>query len=288
MPDRFTGTMLTKINTQGGLPEDPAKAFGRMSEETDKALLDLVKKTNTVSAEAAANLARNGYGFVAKTVDSYGKTYRIFDGSDFRPTEKLVKIAGVARCTAGTWALINDADHAPKNITGISTLAGGGFRITYPTVAKVASLIAAPDEEYAKLGYTVGASVGLAYSDINVCGRFVSLVEDTKKAMWFRRSAGVYGYVYYNGSAWTSSDSVGLTSYAFNATTGELTINHNAAGLSEISIVPRCIDAYDEAMFSSYAANATYIKFVRTGIVPNAQASIAGSNVWIYGEMYMP
>lgn len=53
MPDRFTGTMLTKINTQGGLPEDPAKAFGRMSEETDKALLDILKKVNELAGTSA-------------------------------------------------------------------------------------------------------------------------------------------------------------------------------------------------------------------------------------------
>lgn len=53
MPDRFPGTTLTKLFTQGGLPDDPAQAFGRMSEETDKALLDLLKKVNETSASAA-------------------------------------------------------------------------------------------------------------------------------------------------------------------------------------------------------------------------------------------
>jgi hypothetical protein len=51
--DRFSGTLLTKLRPQIDKLEDPERAFTRMSEETDKALLDLLKKVNETSASAA-------------------------------------------------------------------------------------------------------------------------------------------------------------------------------------------------------------------------------------------
>jgi hypothetical protein len=51
--DRFSGTLLTKLRPQIDKLEAPERAFTRMSEETDKALLDLLKKVNETSASAA-------------------------------------------------------------------------------------------------------------------------------------------------------------------------------------------------------------------------------------------
>jgi hypothetical protein len=218
----------------------------------------------------------------------YWRVRKVSNGNMAEQLEQdTFEVFGVARCTAGTWSLIEDTEHKVKNITSISNLSDGGFRVTYPTAARVGSLVTTPDETYAQYGYSVGSSVGLSYSDVYVCGKYVDLVPSTRMALWLRRSSGVYGYVYFNGSLWTSSDSAGLTSYSFDTATGVLTINHSGgAGLAEISIVPRCFDSYDEAAFFSYSATATYVKFFRTGRVPNAQLGISGSNVWILGSMY--
>lgn len=201
---------------------------------------------------------------------------------------RAVEVACVVRNNAGTWALINDTDHEPYNVDSIETISAGGFKVNYTFTAKqVISLTATPDETYAELGWVAGGSVGTSYSGIVVCGEHTALSPDTNMAFWFRRSSGVYGYVYYTGSAWTSSDSAGISSYSFDTSTGYLTVNHSAAGLTEMSIVPRYSPAYYRAEFVSYGSTITRVLFRKTGIVPNAQSAISGANVWVRGTFFV-
>lgn len=199
--------------------------------------------------------------------------------------DRMFHVCGAARFDGTNWTLIDDADHTPLNIESITDISGGGFRITYSKAAtEVRTLVATPDEAYARWGMGSGASVGLTYSDVYVCGRHITKTPSTYMAFWFRRSSSVYGYVYYNGSTWTSSDSAGITGYSFYSPTGELTINHSDAGLSEVTITSRSEDAYYLTQWSSYSSTQTLVKFIKTGIIPNVSAyHPAGSNVWIDG-----
>lgn len=76
-------------------------------------------------------------------------------------------IAGVARKSGGTWAFINDTEHAPTNLTGISVNGDGTLRINHtPGALKVSTLLVVADDTYAKFGVLGGGSVGTSFSNI--------------------------------------------------------------------------------------------------------------------------
>lgn len=77
------------------------------------------------------------------------------------PPGRYRVVAGTIRGTpGGTWGLIEDAGHTSLGIRGVS-VSGNRVIITYDfTAKKVISLMATPDEYYAQMGVSCGASVG--------------------------------------------------------------------------------------------------------------------------------
>ncbi len=81
------------------------------------------------------------------------------------------EVAGAIRNTGSGWSVLSDSQHAPRNVASVTTINGsstsGVVRITFAkTAARVVSLVFAPDETFAQLGYSAGASVGLGYADV--------------------------------------------------------------------------------------------------------------------------
>lgn len=253
------------------------------SDVTDEAAL-YPSAIYTSEGKAICVFHRVSDGYIYSEVLSL---YSSMSPSDLLPIPRTFAIAGVARNTGGTWRLIDDADHKPFGISKIENISSGGFKIYYDRIAsKVGVLHATPDETYAEALFNMGGSVGLEYSGIVVTGEYKVLVPTTKCVLWFRRSSGVYGYVYYNGTTWAHSDSAGITSLSFNADTGVLTINHSNAGLSELVVTPRNGQSYDRPEMNSYGASVTNVIFIRKGVIPNDRSEIAGANVWLSGYMY--
>jgi hypothetical protein len=241
--------------------------------ESQKVALDLLKKTNAVYDETMGRIG---------TVDT--STNARIDAI-LAADAKFLDIGCVVRNTAGTWAIISDTDHIPKGVTSVDTLSGGGFRLYYEkTCAKVISLVACPDEVYAAMGWGTGGSVGLSYADINVCGHYLAYTAGTDMAFLFQKGTAVYGYIYYSGSAFTYSDSSGITSLSWDAGNGILTINHNVSSGVPM-LTPRIETNYAQVQFSTFGTNTTLVKFIRNGIVPNDQSNLAYSNVWVLGRM---
>lgn len=77
-------------------------------------------------------------------------------------------VAGAIRKKDGEWALIEDEGHTPSGLISVADR-GSDLRVHYGFTAKrVVSLVAVPDESYAVLGYSFGASVGLDGSTIKI------------------------------------------------------------------------------------------------------------------------
>lgn len=99
-------------------------------------------------------------------------------------------VAGAIRKKGGEWALIDDEGHTPSGIVSV-TDRGADLRIHYGfTAKKVVSLVAVPDESYAVLGYSFGASVGLDGATIKIMNH---------------RQVNAGGYLYYTADGWMMS-----------------------------------------------------------------------------------
>ena len=99
-------------------------------------------------------------------------------------------VAGAIRKKGGEWALIDDEGHTPSGIVSV-TDRGADLRIHYGfTAKKVVSLVAVPDESYAVLGYSFGASVGLDGATIKIMNH---------------RQVNAGGYLYYTADGWMTA-----------------------------------------------------------------------------------
>lgn len=75
-------------------------------------------------------------------------------------------LSGTVRCTAGTWAAVNDTAHHPYGITSV-TSSSTWVRVAHATIPAVGSVQATADETYVADDVTVGASVGLSYIELH-------------------------------------------------------------------------------------------------------------------------
>ena len=99
-------------------------------------------------------------------------------------------VAGAIRKSGGEWSLIDDEGHTPSGIVSV-TDRGADLRIHYGfTAKKVVSLVAVPDESYAVLGYSFGASVGLDGATIKIMNH---------------RQVNAGGYLYYTADGWMTA-----------------------------------------------------------------------------------
>lgn len=84
-------------------------------------------------------------------------------------------LAGVMRQdSAGShWYLIDTPGHTPVNIAYLSEESDGKLRVWYLVPAsEVDAVSVTVDETYAQAGVTVGASVGLSYTDLSIYAPF--------------------------------------------------------------------------------------------------------------------
>jgi hypothetical protein len=72
----------------------------------------------------------------------------------------VIYLSGALRCTSGVWAAINDTNHNPFGITGVSTYSDR-VEVTHAAIDNVGSFNIDPDETYVDQDVQVGASVGL-------------------------------------------------------------------------------------------------------------------------------
>lgn len=119
-------------------------------------------------------------------------------------------VAGVIRNDGSPsyWQPIDDSGHSPVNVDSVSTTTSAiVVDFTSLGASKIVSFAVVPDEQFAKLGFTAGASVSL-----------------TQAAIYLQQVKPFADYVYYDGSAWQSSN--GVFSLSFNPATGVLTCTH--------------------------------------------------------------
>lgn len=83
--------------------------------------------------------------------------------------DEIVEIAGTIRPDkSGNWNVLNNADHRPIGISGVSTT-NYHIRIEHHVGAnKVITVVITPDETMALEGYRVGVSAGLDFSIIQI------------------------------------------------------------------------------------------------------------------------
>ena len=208
---------------------------------------------------------------------------------------KLQIYGGVCVNTAGTWALLNDASQPFLNFTSATT-SSNRLRVNYPTVGKVISFICTPDETYAQNGISVGASVGLSFSNLY-------LYRDN-----------IVDYISWNGTAFTSSTGQ-VTSSQYAA--GEIKLNHGTLiqpDTIQIGIEGRLASGKNAVNYryvwetlgasqtiiqvlnpdgSEYTGAATTdmrFSFNRGGEVEidAADSAISSSNIWVQAIMELP
>ncbi|MBO7691704.1 MAG: collagen-like protein [Methanobrevibacter sp.] len=125
------------------------------------------------------------------------------------PGKKYKIVACVLRNYNGIWEQI-DGNHSPINISSISQTSGN-IEINYSFTAKnVVSFVACPDEDFSRIGYEIGASVGLNKAVISV-----------------------YHHVNYAGYIAYSNGSFSCLGDITNATidaSGEIAITHKNSG----------------------------------------------------------
>lgn len=81
-------------------------------------------------------------------------------------TPPTMYLSAVIRCTAGTWAALNDAGHTPYGVTSV-TSSSTWVRVYHAPIGHVSSTQVTTDEAYVQDDVTVGASVALGYVQLH-------------------------------------------------------------------------------------------------------------------------
>lgn len=81
----------------------------------------------------------------------------------------IVPIMGVLRKTADGWSLLSDSSHQPMHLDAVTLEENGYINIAFDqTFSKVGAITVVPDEEYAKMGWGCGSSIGLSQLQIRL------------------------------------------------------------------------------------------------------------------------
>jgi hypothetical protein len=80
-------------------------------------------------------------------------------------TPPTMYMSGSVRCTAGVWSVLSDTAHSPYGITGV-TSSSTWVRVAHDPIVHVGSVQVTADETYVQDDVTVGASVGLTYTEL--------------------------------------------------------------------------------------------------------------------------
>jgi hypothetical protein len=98
--------------------------------------------------------------------------------------------SGTIRNAGNGWYVINDAGHEPDGIS-IGAVTSTTVQIEYPACTQIIFASVSPDETFAKLGATFGASVGLDNAIIQ--GKVNGTLFNP--ATWSNGSANIWFYV---------------------------------------------------------------------------------------------
>jgi hypothetical protein len=218
-------------------------------------------------------------------------------------TTSYVNAAAVIRMNSSTgqWEFVEDTGHQTIYLSSIENLETPGFttfnfKINYPEVDNIGTLIFSVDEAYATTGLVAGASVGLNSANVRI----------TKQGMAaaFNCTSGVWNMVTDTLAIVMPSD----FTFSFNTTTGNLSVIHLPLifNYSDKVIVQMNNNLYTVEYVSK--ANASFVvrfrdssgnivltpnddldfTVYRTGIfrVPNANIQnipASGTNFWVQG-----
>lgn len=90
-------------------------------------------------------------------------------GADIGDFANIVPIMGVLRKTADGWSLLSDSGHQPMHLDAVTLEENGYINIAFDqTFSKVGAITVVPDEEYAKMGWGCGSSIGLSQLQIRL------------------------------------------------------------------------------------------------------------------------
>ena len=150
-----------RSNTAGATPSAASLVDNEIAANTNEGTLFVkhtdgtVKKIGT-SSDRVTHTRTN-----ASTTDLQTE---VRNALNFGASSDYRVVCGILRqdTASGGWYLINDADHIPMNVASVSQTStfitlNLGF-----TASKVISFVVCPDETFAKMGITCGASVGLS------------------------------------------------------------------------------------------------------------------------------
>lgn len=104
-----------------------------------------------------------------------------------------MEIYGTIRNSGGTWSVISDSEHEPKNVTSVTVVNGssssGWVEVGFPLSTKVGTFLVVPDETCARAGIIAGASVGMdkavIYFSQNGSPISPNSISNTNANFWF-------------------------------------------------------------------------------------------------------
>lgn len=157
-------------------------------------------------------------------------------------------IAGVVRNSGDGWEfIINERHQGDLNCVDVSTDENGYIVVDYSAIGakKVVSLLVAPDETFASLGYIVGASVGLGLCRIKV-------------EQYFTNCVGGHINADNNGNfTIDSGNNIGLSAVSWDSTNSRLTITHNSISNAYPAFTPGLYGRYIIRLYSQNATSTT-------------------------------
>ncbi len=180
-------------------------------------------------------------------------------------TNKHRVVCGAVRNSGNGWGFIVDSQHqADMNAVTVSANENGQLVIDFGiTAKKIVSFIIAPDENFAKLGYFIGASVGTTRAICEIYQASPSAVSAT---------------IYYDSAtdAFKLDKTNGVTSAEWDAQNGRMIINHNSVDNNApmISLTPFRFGK-DFSVPQTWTATTTQVKFfdLATGNPDNTKSN---------------
>lgn len=165
-----------------------------------------------------------------------------------RNTKRHKVVAGVIRNNGTGWDfIINERHQGDLNCVDASTDENGYIVVDYSAIGakKVVSLLVAPDETFASLGYIVGASVGLDLCRIKV-------------EQYFTNCVGGHITADNNGNfTIDSNNNIGLSAVSWDSTNSRLTITHSSISNAYPAFTPGLYGRYIIRLYSQNATSTT-------------------------------
>jgi hypothetical protein len=122
----------------------------------------------------------------------------------------LTQVAGALRCTSNVWAILTGSNHVPIGVSSVVTYANKLELVYAFTAANTHSFQITPDETFAGMGLTCGASVDLTMATVEC----------------FLPNEDVSGYIYWD---------VGTSAWLVSSPRGNLAVDSFSGGTMQVS-----------------------------------------------------